>query len=228
MRCVLSVDQKIENLFIVNNGNDPGVLDATNRIKAREIPNQQLFTNIRIEKQDHLGCGPSWNRFIRTSPGAWMISANDIQFAPGSVGRIKKVVYDNQDASIVCAFGYNVFVFTDVGKAKVGLFDENFYPAYFEDCDHFRRVALSGAKAVAVPGFECIHGEAPYWGSSTVHSDPELARRNGITFGNLRKYYANKWGGEPGKESFMRPFNQSVPLDYWEIDPDLRKRNAIW
>jgi GT2 family glycosyltransferase len=228
LRCVLSIDHPMENLVVINNGTDPGVIGAVDRIRARDIPNQGLFTNIRIESHDHLGCGPAWNRIIRTSPGAWMVTANDIQFAAGSIKKIVETLALHQDASIVCAFGYNVFVLTEAGRSKAGLFDENFYPAYFEDCDHFRRIALSGAKAVNVPGFECVHGEAPYWGSSTVNSEPELRRRNGITFANLRQYYILKWGGEPGKETFPRPFNRDIPLDHWEIDPQLRAKNSIW
>jgi GT2 family glycosyltransferase len=227
MRCVLSVDYPIENLFLINNGKDLGVAETVAKILARTIPNEKLFEDIKIESHNNLGCGPSWNRIIRTSPGDWLICGNDIQFGAGGVKKIVEAHALHQDASLICASGYNVFVLTEAGLSNAGLFDENFYPAYFEDCDHFRRIALSGAKAVNVPGFECVHGEAPYWGSSTIKSDPELDRKNGITFGNLQRYYVMKWGGAPGRETFQRPFNRDIPLDHWEMDPEFRRQNSI-
>lgn len=228
MRCVLSVDSEIETLFIINNGEDRGVAEAILRIERRDIPNAAMFKNVRIEKYRNLGCAKSWNHMVRTSPGAWIISGNDIQFSPGDVGRIKETLAENQDTSIVCAMGYAVYCFTPLGVRAVGMFDENFYPAYFEDNDHFRRVALSKAKAVSVPGFKAIHGEAPNWGSCTVNSDPALQKKNGTTFTNLRDYYARKWGGEPGKEKYGTPYDKKVALDFWEIDPVLKQKNSIF
>jgi GT2 family glycosyltransferase len=228
LRCILSIDSPIENLFIINNGEDRSVADAVARIQRKDIPNAGMFGDIRVEKFRNLGCAKSWNHIIRTSPGAWLISGNDIQFSPGDVERIKEVLSQNQDASIICAMAYAVYCFTDIGVRKVGMFDENFYPAYFEDNDHSRRVALSNAKAVSVPGFKAIHGEAPNWGSCTINSNPTLQRKNAITFRNLRDYYIEKWGGEPGKEKFITPYNRGVSLDFCEVDPDLREKNSIF
>lgn len=228
LRCVLSIDSPIDNLFIINNGTDRSVADAVAKIQARDLKNEKMFSNIRIERFANLGCARSWNHIIRTSPGAWLISGNDIQFSPGDVDRIKTTLQANQDASIVCGLGYAVYCFTELGVRNVGMFDENFYPAYYEDNDHFRRVALTKSKAVGVDGFRAIHGEAPNWGSCTVNSDPVLQKKNGITFVNLREYYKRKWGGEPSKETFATPYNKNVPLDFWELDPILREKNSIF
>lgn len=228
LRCVVSVDSPISTLFIINNGEDRSVQNMISQIERRDIPNAKMFENIRIEKFRNLGCARSWNHIIRTSPGAWLISGNDIQFSPGDIGKIKDTLARNQDASIVCAMGYAIYCFTELGVRTVGMFDENFYPAYYEDNDHFRRVALTKAKAVGVDNCKPIHGEAPHWGSCTVNSDPALQRKNAVTFGNLKDYYARKWGGEPGKEKFQTPYNRDVPLDYWEIDPVLRNKNSIF
>lgn len=227
-RCVESVDVPIENLFLINNGDDTGVAEVIGIVEARKTKNAELFKNVFVEKHNRLGVAPSWNRIIRNSPGPWFIAANDILFLPGSIALLDTVVKNTSDASVVCADGYNIFVITEVGIKKVGLFDENFYPAYFEDIDHWRRVVLSGAKAVNVPGFQFVHGEPPHWGSTTIHSDPILMSKNKITFANLRDYYVRKWGGPPSNEKFSVPFNRNVSLDFWECDPDLRKKNSLW
>lgn len=228
LRCVRSVDHPVGTLFLINNGQDAGVARALEQIQARDIPNAAMFSEVRVEKYRNLGCARSWNHVIRTSAGAWLISGNDIQFTPGDVGRVAAALAANPDASIVCAMGYAVFAFTEVGLKKVGLFDENFYPAYYEDNDHFRRVALTGAKAVGVPDFKAVHGEPPHWGSHTINSDPVLQRKNVTTFENLKAYYVRKWGGLPGQERFATPFGRKVPLDFWEFDPALRQQNSLF
>lgn len=228
LRCLLSVDRPVENLFIVNNGHDKTVVETIQRAQRRDLPNAAMFGEVVVESHKNLGCGPSWNHIIRSTPGAWLICGNDIQFSPGDLGKVAAVLEANQDASIICGMGYSCYCFTETGMKKVGLFDENFFPAYYEDNDHFRRVALSGAKAVGVPEFKAVHGEAPYWGSSTIKASPDLERKNVTTFGNNRDYYVRKWGGEPGKERFKKPFNRDVPLDFWEFDHQHRVRNSLF
>lgn len=228
LRCVLSVDHPMETLFIVNNGNDAGVDGIVDRIERRDLENEGLFSTIRVEKHKNLGCGPSWNHIALNTPGPWFFSGNDMKFLPGSLALLDKAIDENPDAGVIMAYHYSAFLLTQKGFETLGLFDENFYPAYFEDCDHYRRMMLAGMKDVRVPGFECVHGEAPYWGSSTIKSDPELNKKNEKTFGNLHRYYVNKWGGEPGKETYTKPFNRDLPLDHWEYDPELRKANSLW
>jgi GT2 family glycosyltransferase len=216
-RCLESVDHPFERLLVINNGKDPSVLEVLRKLERRELGIEGYFEKISVETPArNLGCGPSWNRIITSFPGSWLITGNDVQFKPGSLARIAQVEETTPDADIVCADGYSVFVMTPGGRRKVGLFDENFYPAYHEDCDHWRRVVLSGAKAVNVPGFEFIHGEAPNWGSCTINADPGLKEFMGKRLAELRAYYERKWGGTPGAEKFSTPFNRPVPLHYWE------------
>lgn len=227
LRCVSSIDEPIHTLFIINNGTSDDVAGAIHQIKERAIVSGNLFTEIRVERYKNLGCSRSWNRIMAACPGPWLISGNDMKFMPGSVKKINDALAANPDASIVCADGYAIFCMTPLGIQKVGLFDENFYPAYYEDLDHFRRVQLSGAKAVGVPDFKFVHGEAPHWGSATLKSDPGLEKKFAIFTSNLREYYIRKWGGEPGKEKFTRPYNRSVALDFVEIDKVLFEKNSI-
>ncbi len=228
MRCVLSVDHPVEHLLIINNGNDEGVIRTAQQIMERQIENEACFENIRVEKHRNLGCGPSWNYIMKNSPGPWLLVGSDVKLLPGSLGLLDATLEKNPDAGIICGNGYNAFLMTESGLKTAGYLDENFYPAYFEDCDHFRRVALSGTKAVGVPGFQIIHGEAPNWGSSTVKSDANYNKKNGITYQSNQGYYVKKWGGLPGKETFKTPFNKDVPMTWWELDPEMRKKNDVW
>lgn len=215
-RCLESIDHPFEHLFLINNGADSSVLEVLRKLERRELGIEGYFDKISVEMPGkNLGCGPSWNRIIKTFPGSWLITGNDVQFKPGSLARVAQVEETTPDADMICADGYSVFAMTTSGLKKVGLFDENFYPAYHEDCDHWRRVVLSGAKAVNVPGFEFVHGEAPGGGSCTINSDPALKESMGKRLPELRAYYERKWGGPPGSEKFSTPFNRPVFLDYW-------------
>ena len=83
----------------------------------------------------------------------------------------------------------------------VGEWDENL-PQYFTDNDYYRRVKLAG--------WECIDTmltDVKHVGSQTINSDPALKAENNRTFLMYRDYYIRKWGGEPDRETFLKPFN---------------------
>lgn len=231
LRCVESIDHPIETLFIINNGGDKGVKEATERIASHEMENSALFDHVRIEHNENRGCGPSWNWMVVNSPGPWLLVNNDIKFYPGTLAKIddaqERLAIEDPCIGVICALGYSTFLLTKLCFDKIGLFDENFFPAYFEDCDFDYRVKLGGMKKADLPGDNCLHGEPPYYRSSTVNSDRVLARKVQATFVNLKKYYISKWGGEPLRERFKTPFNNGKPSEYWEINLELRKANTI-
>lgn len=92
---------------------------------------------------------------------------------------------------------------------KFGWFDENFKPAYFEDNDMHRRLKLQGAKTAVRR--DCVHmhdgSVTQFWDGSRVVSHEQF-RQNEL-------YYAKKWGGRPGSERYVRPFNRDVEVSNW-------------
>jgi len=71
----------------------------------------------------------------------------------------------------------------------VGLFDENFKPAYCEDGDYHYRIKLSGGTALIYGGAKFFH-----YGSRTIKSDREEWNKNSITFPKNQEYFLKKWG----------------------------------
>jgi GT2 family glycosyltransferase len=73
---------------------------------------------------------------------------------------------------------------------RVGLFDEGFFPAYFEDTDYKRRAEQVGVKVV--------HIDVPmtHDNSSTLRSDPHFASKNSNTYSNNQTHYSNKVSNE--------------------------------
>lgn len=83
----------------------------------------------------------------------------------------------------------------------VGPFDENFYPAYFEDNDYHYRMRQSKLTATK-------NRENHYWhyGSKSIKIDQDTAEWLGYCYGLNADYYEKKWGGSPGKEIHTTPF----------------------
>lgn len=93
---------------------------------------------------------------------------------------------------------------------KIGLFDENFVPAYFEDNDYHYRIDLLGYKAHATSA-------APYYhfGSQTQNSSEGVVVPSYI-FEKNRDYFKDKWGGLPGGETYTKPFDdQNLTPKEW-------------
>jgi hypothetical protein len=88
----------------------------------------------------------------------------------------------------------------------VGYWDEEFYPAYFEDNDWDRRIKLNAPdKLTSIP----ITGK--HIGSVTVkRMNEEELKIHHEQFDENRERYILKWGGVPGKERFLVPFGSKM------------------
>lgn len=98
-------------------------------------------------------------------------------------------------------FGYSCFAVTRAGWEKVGCFDTNFRPIYFEDCDHGKRMHLAGQRLTEVKNTGIVH-----WGSMSNAVDAELRLQHENSNPRNHLYYQKKWGGGPGEETFTTPF----------------------
>jgi len=57
---------------------------------------------------------------------------------------------------------YSAFILTQSGLDRIGYFDENYFPAYSEDCDHVRRLVLTGSSVwYTINYFVPIHNKRP-------------------------------------------------------------------
>lgn len=86
---------------------------------------------------------------------------------------------------------------------KVGYYDVNFYPAYFEDNDYARRSDLLKVKYGTVDSAIFYH----FW-SRTIY-EGGIQPLNSRKFDFNRRYYIEKWGGAVGHETYDKPFNNN-------------------
>jgi GT2 family glycosyltransferase len=180
----------------------------------------------------NMGVAASWNYIIKSNikDPYWLIVSDDVWFAPGDLAKIVEAadVYAKLgNIGKIHCFSDCAFVMFPHGVRTVGWFDENFYPAYCEDCDWNRRADLLGVKRVDLKGLGMGHGEevnGKMEGSRTVNATPELAQENAKTYERNIWYYIQKWGGRPGEETFLHPFNNPVrAMSDWQLGFDFRR-----
>jgi hypothetical protein len=85
---------------------------------------------------------------------------------------------------------------------RVGYFDENFWPAYWEDVDYFYRLELTGLPRLCDQRTLLEHRR-----SGTARNDRLISLLHQQRWLRNRQYYIKKWGGAWGEEMFRHPFN---------------------
>jgi len=171
------------------------------------------FARLNIETyrpQQNIGVAKSWNWFIKNVPEIRLITNDDVVFYPNTIGELIKaykdnyLIFPNGMAGDISSF--SCFMLSDKIVKDVGYFDEDISPnyAYFEDNDYHRRMLAKG--------YDIKQAKNAFVGhfiSATLarYSVGELAQHHD-KFRLARKNYTKKWGGLPGKETFLTPFNK--------------------
>jgi hypothetical protein len=101
------------------------------------------------------------------------------------------VVFTCYDA--LCCF--NMKMVRDVG------YWDHFFFQYVSDVDFYRRMALKGWSEEYY-----LRDAIEHRGSASIKADPLLNHRAQFGIERARAYYAQKWGGEQGRETFTTPF----------------------
>jgi GT2 family glycosyltransferase len=172
-----SIDEPVGDLLIIDNGGSADSLSFPGL--AERVHFIQLPSN--------LGVAASWNLGIKLLPhhDRWFFASNDMQFMPGGMKTLAEARRDEltltQDAPY-----WQCFAVGDTVVEEVGLWDEGFYPAYFEDNDYHRRVETAGYEVRKLPI------KSTHQNSSTIRSNPDLLRKNDVTFAYNRHYYKGK------------------------------------
>jgi GT2 family glycosyltransferase len=127
-------------LIIIDNG------DALRESAGWPVEHVQATKVIKMPA--NLGVAGSWNLGIKAAPFApwWLITNFDVEWPAGSLRMFNEQASGGdvllaQSPQPYCAFA----VGEDVVQ-RVGLFDEAFHPAYFEDNDYELRCAIEGVK----------------------------------------------------------------------------------
>lgn len=156
----------------------------------------------------NLGVAGSWNWLIDTIAEPLLICNDDIEFGEHDI----KAFYDTYQTSPAGLLYtdnldflnmFSCFMVRPETIQAIGTFDEAFYPAYFEDCDYFRRMLLDHIPWQSVPT------NIKHTPSSTLEAyTPAQMGEHHRQFRKNQDYYIRKWGGMPEKETYLVPFNR--------------------
>lgn len=160
------------------------------------------------------GVPASWNRgidYMTYHEADWLVIVSAAcRFSPvGGMDLIDQLDPDGFPVVEARYVGWHLIAFHRQVFDKVGRFDENFYPAYWEDCDFSRRLALAYGL------------EPPFWTKVEVEVTVE-SFAHGLQLAGVKAdpealagYYRAKWGGDPSAETFTTPFDSGRPLSWW-------------
>jgi len=168
-----SINYPIDNILIIDNG---GQFKTDKNIKVLNMP-------------ANLGLSAAWNLGIKCYPNAkyWLFASADTKWGESSLQEIDSL--SGSDKLILTDDAYGCFSVGENIIDKIGLFDEYFYPIYFEDNDFHERVARFCPENTIV---STSIQAAPEVGSQTINSDDKLKNINHDTFVKNQEYYKYK------------------------------------
>ena len=145
------------------------IVDQINQIKIEYTHFNIEYNTLNYNPGASKGFNYCLQYLLKKENITWgLVLNNDISFYPGILKLISNNVeyYLQNDkkfgigfTSLCCGGAFSAVVFTKRLVQVVGLFDENFYPAYFEDDDYSIRVHLSSYRARQFDNTPLIHGE---------------------------------------------------------------------
>lgn len=178
--------------------------------------------------KENIGVSAAWNEIINATVDFdyTVICNDDIVFSQYALRNLVRsyedypedaimvtasTVFDAEGPRYVAAPDYSCFAIRPyIYREKIGLFDENFTPAYFEDNDSHYRIKLAGYEAYRDHLSVITHK-----GSQTQNANPDKPVVTSQMFEKNRAYYTEKWGGWPGKEKYTTPYNGGKDWRYW-------------
>ncbi len=210
--CVDSIIKSNDDVF------DLTILLYNNSIKT-EIINlckKYAFDYDFIQLNDirsNRGCSITWNDAIEyvyhTNANVFstlIIVNDDIEFFKDSFTSFVDVVLKNPDIPVITGDGYSIFSYSRYAYEKVGFFDENIRPAYFEDSDFVSRI-----QKMNLPELD-VSLDINHKGSASIPENNLRSEFDNVHLPRTKRYYKNKWdnplsyNGFPTR--FIWPFNR--------------------
>lgn len=174
-RLLASIDYPVEHLVIVNNSGT----------KSWQPVKPELVQNLwHIEVPFGLGLVGAWNLIVKSTPYApyWVLVNDDAWFEPGEMAKIPDQVDTNALNFLDIVPKWSGVVFGEGMVDAVGLYNENYYPLYFDDDDLERRVDLADVPKRNL-AIKMGHNN-----SSTLNSGFQSA--NSVSYSNNSALYA--------------------------------------
>ena len=182
------------DVLVIENVDGGALVDSATQRFAVERPG----CNLGVAASWNLACEWAWSR---GHDGVVILNDDIVLRDPHTLARVSSAADTKPDALLVLdGCGFSAMYVPRSVHESIGPFDSGFWPAYFEDVDMHRRLALAG---IAV---EEVEAEVEHTGSASIGGDSELATLVAATFPRNRERYRAKWGGLPTEETFAEPW----------------------
>jgi len=245
-RLIKSIDYPIENVIIMNNGNDPKLEKDLDSLVKKGSPYVSSMKVVHFPS--NMGVPFAWNFIIKSflMEPYWIISNHDVAFMPGLLEEMHysaliddvHLVHPNEGLFKIGT--YDLFLITEKGVQEIGLFDENLYPAYGEDSDFIMRSENLNSKKIMNLKNKYLHGDNIVGkefenleemkkdynenGQNTKKEDPSLSKKlENVNYINY-EYLNKKWGDHWRRvEPYRKPFaiyGSDYPNTYttWDLE----------
>lgn len=178
---IRSIDHPVENLLIIDNSGQYQLPDGLYGGKSWVL-----------NMPANMGVAGSWNLGIKCFPHApyWVFMSNDNYWMPGGLREMEEL--SDPTKLVMSNVAWNAFSLgSDIVKS-VGLFDENYHPAYYEDTDYMERLRIAGIQD------QIVWSTAPVQqmgAATTAKSDTRFTERNVETNQSNYEYWSTKING---------------------------------
>lgn len=157
-RLIASINYPVEHLIVVNNSGkqtwQPTKPDVVEKMWHIEVPYG-------------LGLVGAWNLIIKSTPYApyWVLVNDDCVFDPEALEKIEaEVDTEALNFARISHVPWSAPIFGEGCIRRAGLYDEAFYPIYFDDNDLERRIVHAGVPIKHL--------------SAVIHHDLEATRKD--------------------------------------------------
>jgi GT2 family glycosyltransferase len=197
--CISSIDCEVEHLLIIDNSGQYsipfGLYDGKSTV---------------LNMPANLGVAGSWNLGIKSFPFApyWIITSNDIKYAPGQLQKLGDK--SNPDLLVKTSQAWSSFSIGSNVVKTVGLFDENYHPAYYEDNDYEDRMDRLGLRSSSVSADINV---IAYGAATTIQDSQELFNRNIPTNESNCKYWQDKFNSPGVKDAGQYSLQRRIDND---------------
>lgn len=186
-RLLNSLDHPVETLAVVDNSDGRGELRE--RLQDLVQHGHPLIQQIKVATPfGNLGVAGSWNLILRSFPEAAgaLLTNNDVLLSSEALSTALASI-DWQRPCFLPLLpspnSFSAFLLTAHTWNLVGLFDDNFHPAYCEDVDYQERLqAQPQVHHIELPALQRAMAACNPDNSATINSDPALAACNRISF----------------------------------------------
>lgn len=165
----------------------------------------------------NLGVARSWNVALGRGAPLTVILSQSVVFEAGLTDAVSRLADAADEYGCFTTLGLHAHAWTPLAVEMVGRWDENFWPGWYEDNDYLRRAALLGVHTAERPMPKIdIPGARTEYARTKAKFDELATYDHAIQ----ARYYAAKWGGVPGEESYETPFDSGRPLLWWPMAPN--------